>query len=63
MSVRRYNTLILNVGASCRMVRFTSGIHRTGGWVSSRAGLDDLEKRKICCSCQESNRDPQMSSP
>jgi hypothetical protein len=27
--------------------RFTTGIHWIGGWVGSRAGLDDLEKKKF----------------
>jgi hypothetical protein len=32
--------------ASCSD-RFTPGTHCTGGWVGSRAGLDDVEKRKF----------------
>jgi hypothetical protein len=26
------------------------------GWVGPRAGLDVLQKRKICCSCRDSNQ-------
>jgi hypothetical protein len=29
--------------------------HCTGGWLSPRADLDDLENRVICCFCRESN--------
>jgi hypothetical protein len=34
---------------------------KTGGCIGPRASLDDLEKRKISCLCQDSN--PKSSSP
>jgi hypothetical protein len=37
--------------------RFTPGTHCTGGWVSSRAGLDTEARGKILCPCRESNLD------
>jgi hypothetical protein len=36
-------------------VRFIPGTHLTGGWVGPRAGLDAVAKRKIPCTCRESN--------
>jgi hypothetical protein len=38
-----------------------TGTHWKRGWVSSRAGLDTLEKTWISCPCQDSN--PVLSSP
>jgi len=31
------------------------GAHGTGGWTDPKAGLDNLEKRKLSCPCQDSN--------
>jgi hypothetical protein len=33
--------------SASRPCRFTPGIHRIGGWEGPRAGLDDVEKRKL----------------
>jgi hypothetical protein len=40
-----------------------SGTHWTRGWVSTRAGLNALEKRKITCPCWGSNPGRQTHSP
>jgi hypothetical protein len=33
--------------SASRLCRFTPGTHWIGGWVDSRAGLDDVEKRRF----------------
>jgi hypothetical protein len=33
----------------------SSDVYWIGGWVGPTAGLDVVEKRKICCLCRESN--------
>jgi hypothetical protein len=39
------------------------GTQCTGSWVSSRAGMDAVDKRKIYCPCQEFNTSYLASSP
>jgi hypothetical protein len=43
--------------SASRPSRFTPGTHWIGGWVDSRAGLDDLEK---ILDYQDSNSDPSV---
>jgi hypothetical protein len=43
--------------------RFTPGTHWTGGWVGSRAGLDDVERGKVIYSTGTRNPTPRSFSP
>jgi hypothetical protein len=40
-----------------------TGNSDTEGWVSPRPGLDAFERRKIFCTCQESNHDSLAIQP
>jgi hypothetical protein len=48
------------VASPCEKVRST---YHTGGWVSTKANLDILDKRKITCPYQESNPDSFIFQP
>jgi hypothetical protein len=40
-----------------------AGVHRIGGWVSPTVRRDEFEKRKILCSCQDSNSESSRPQP
>jgi hypothetical protein len=73
MGERRHSSTTLDLGARWRWSgsrpgRFSPGVrapgtHWIGGWVGSRAGLDTVEYRKICCNCRESNPGRPARSP
>jgi hypothetical protein len=48
--------------SASRPGKFTPGTHWTGGWVGSRAGLDDVEKRNSL-PYLGSNSDPSVVQP
>jgi hypothetical protein len=39
------------------------GTYLTGGWMGSRAGLEDLEKKEIACAYRKSKHNSWFSSP